>query len=84
MGRIDKLKREAINEAKIRVMGEAKKQPKKDKDSKYETKCKDNGWENGVGEGCADDALDSKESSIRSWKTGISDGEQREITYRTR
>tara|TARA_Y100000310_G_scaffold227150_1_gene229365 strand:- start:249 stop:875 length:627 start_codon:yes stop_codon:yes gene_type:complete len=71
MKRIIKLNTKQLNNIINRVMIREAKKPKKDKDSKYETWCKDNGWENGVGEGCADAALDSKESSIRSWGLGF-------------
>ena len=70
MGRIEKLKRQAINEANIRLMGEAKKS-KKSKDSEYDTWCKEHGWENGVSKECANDALDSNNNFIRAWALGF-------------
>ena len=72
MSKVIKLKEKQLNNIIKRVMVyEGKKQSKKEKDTKYDTWCKENGWEHGVGEGCADDALDSKETSIRSWGLGF-------------
>ena len=72
MSKVIKLKEKQLNNIIKGVMVyEGKKQSKKEKDTKYDTWCKENGWEHGVGEGCADDALDSKESSIRSWGLGF-------------
>lgn len=72
MTKVIKLNEKQLNNIIKRVIiGEGKKQSKKEKDSKYETWCKENGWEHGVGNGCADAALDSKESSIRSWGIGF-------------
>lgn len=69
MGKLIKLKEQDIYQLVKRVMGEAKKS-KKENDSPYDAWCKENGYEHGVGIGCADAALDSKESTIRSWGLG--------------
>ncbi len=67
MSKIIKLNEKQLNNIVNKVMGEGKKQPKKEKDSKYDKWCKEHGFENGVGSGCADAALDSKEGTIIRW-----------------
>jgi len=69
MKKVIKLKESDIHRMVRKVMGEAKK-TKKENDSPYDSWCKENGYEHGVGIGCADAALDSKESTIRSWGLG--------------
>ena len=53
-----------------------RKKPKRKpvEDSKYTKWCKEHGWEHGVGQGCADDALDSEDYQIRSWAIGFITG----------
>tara|TARA_Y100000310_G_scaffold117456_1_gene116205 strand:+ start:1203 stop:2003 length:801 start_codon:yes stop_codon:yes gene_type:complete len=53
-----------------------KRKPKKIEDNKYTTWCKEHGWEHGVGEGCAEDALDSKDVHMRSWAIGFMMGDK--------
>ena len=53
-----------------------KRKPKKIEDNKYTTWCKEHGWEHGVGEGCAEDALDSKDVQMRSWAIGFMMGDK--------
>ena len=48
-------------------LNERKKRKRKIEDSKYTKWCKEHGWEEGVGQGCADDALDSEDTDIKSW-----------------
>ena len=58
-----------------RYMNEKKRKPKvKVPDTKYTTWCKEHGWEDGVGQGCADDALDSEDYQMRSWAIGFITG----------
>ena len=54
-----------------KVINERKKRKRKVEETKYSTWCKENGWEDGVGKGCADDALDSEDGQIRSWAIGF-------------
>ena len=55
-----------------RVILERKKPKRKPvEDSKYTKWCKEHGWERGVGEGCADDALESEDVQMRSWAIGF-------------
>ena len=76
MKKVIKLKEQDLYQLVKRVMNEAKK-TKKENDSQYDTWCKENGYEYGVGAGCADAALDSKESTIRSWGLGYLMGSKR-------
>jgi len=67
-----KLTESALRRIIKRVINERKKRkPKPVEDTKYTLWCKENGWEDGVGEGCADDALDSEDGQIRSWAIGF-------------
>ena len=59
-----------VNESKQPIT-ERKKPKRKVEDSKYTKWCKEHGWEHGVGQGCADDALDSKDIQMRSWAIGF-------------
>ena len=54
-----------------KVITERKKPKRKVEDTKYAKWCKEHGWEHGVGQGCADDALDSKDIQMRSWAIGF-------------
>ena len=61
----------------LRLNERKKRKPKKKiEDDKYTTWCKEHGWEHGVGEGCVDDALDSKDGNIRSWAIGFMMGDK--------
>jgi len=62
-----------------RVINERKKRKRKVEDSKYTKWCKENDWEDGVGQGCADDALDSEDVEIRSWAIGFLMGNKETI-----
>ena len=63
-----------------KVITERKKPKRKPvEDSKYTKWCKENNWENGVGQGCADDALDSEDGEIRSWAIGFLMGNKETI-----
>ena len=58
------------------VLNERKKRKPKVEDTKYDKWCKEHGWEHGVGEGCADDALDSEDTHMRSWAIGFMMGDK--------
>jgi hypothetical protein len=67
--KVIRLKEQDIQRIVKRVLNERQRetQPKKEKDSEYDIWCKEHGFEHGVGLGCADKALDSKEGTIIRW-----------------
>ena len=72
---LTKIISKVVSEQK-RYMNEKKRKPKRKpvEDSKYTKWCKEHGWEDGVGQGCADDALDSEDYQMRSWAIGFITG----------
>ena len=63
-----------------KVITERKKPKRKPvEDTKYTKWCKEHGWEHGVGQGCADDALDSEDYDMRSWAIGFITGMKESI-----